>query len=520
MWFCSADQRLNMTLINVRDLGITLGAPLFTKLNLVIGTGDRLGIIAANGRGKSTLLRCLAGQFDPTSGDITRTRGLRIGHVEQTVPEKLMDTPFYEVVRRALPSDQIDSESWRADIVLDSLDVPKTLRERRLALLSGGWQRLALLARVWVTDPDVLLLDEPTNHLDLAKIAQLEGWINDLPRDVPIVICSHDRAFLDATTNRTLFLRPENAQVFSLPYTRARQALDEIDASEARRFQRDMKVANQLRQQAAKLNNIAINSGSDLLTVKTRQLKQRAERLEDAARPAHQERSAGSIRLANSGTHTKVLVTLNEAPVTTPDGTLLFNTGKRWICQGDRIVLLGLNGAGKSRFVNMIRKTIAEPSASPETVKATPSLVLGYGDQALSELAENETPFSTISRKFDIGDQRVRTLLAGAGLGIDIQNKPNGILSGGQKARLGMLVLRLTNPNFYLLDEPTNHLDIEGQEALETELMTREASCLVVSHDRSFVRAVGNRFWLIEKRRLVEVEGPDEFFSSFAGKPD
>ena len=228
----------------------------------------------------------------------------------------------------------------------------------------------------------------------------------------------------------------------------------------------------------------------------------------------------GSIQLANSGTHAKVLVTLSDASVETPDGTLLFNTGKRWICQGDRIVLLGLNGAGKSRLVNMIRAAITEAAASPETVKATPSLVLGYGDQALSELAENDTPFSTISRKFDVGDQRVRTLLAGAGLGTDIQNKPNRILSGGQKARLGMLVLRLTNPNFYLLDEPTNHLDIEGQEALETELMTRGATCLVVSHDRSFVRAVGNRFWLIEKRRLVEVEGPDEFFSSFVEKPD
>jgi ATPase subunit of ABC transporter with duplicated ATPase domains len=100
---------------------------------------------------------------------------------------------------------------------------------------------------------------------------------------------------------------------------------------------------------------------------------------------------------------------------------------------------------------------------------------------------------------------------------IDMQAKPIGQLSGGQKARLGMLVLRLTEPNFYLLDEPTNHLDIEGQEALESELMAHEASCLLVSHDRSFVRAVGNRFWLIEKKRLVEVESPEGFFASVKG---
>ena len=107
---------------------------------------------------------------------------------------------------------------------------------------------------------------------------------------------------------------------------------------------------------------------------------------------------------------------------------------------------------------------------------------------------------STIVRRFDVGDQRARTLLAGSGLAIEMQGRPIGQLSGGQKARLGMLVLRLTQPNFYLLDEPTNHLDIEGQEALEDELMDHQASCLLVSHDRSFVRTVGNRFWLIDGR--------------------
>lgn len=505
-----------MALINLRSLGVTLGAPLFSNLNLSVETGDRIGIVAANGRGKSTLLRAIAGSFEPTSGDITRGRGLRIGHVEQDVPEVLAKLAFHEVVVRALPADQAESESWRVDVVLDSLDVPETLRQRPLGQLSGGWQRLAMLARVWVTEPDVLLLDEPTNHLDLTRIAQLEDWLNALPRDVPVVICSHDRAFLDTVTNRTLFLRPELSHVFSLPYTRARAALDEIDASDERRFQKDMKTAQQLRRQAAKLNNIGINSGSDLLVVKTKQLKQRAEKLEDTARPAHQERSAGAIRLANRGTHARVLVTLDDAPVTTPDGTLLFKTGRLWIRQGDRVVLLGRNGTGKTRLVNMVRQAIAAPDKAGDAVKATPSLVLGYGDQGLSNLVDTDTPLGTITRRFELGEQRARTLLAGAGMGIDMQTSRIGRLSGGQKARLGMLVLRLTNPNFYLLDEPTNHLDIDGQEALEGELLEHEASCLLVSHDRSFVRATANRFWLIEKKRLVEVEGPEGFFADIA----
>ncbi|MQB42378.1 ABC-F family ATP-binding cassette domain-containing protein [Rhizobium sp. ICMP 5592] len=507
-----------MTLINLRNFGITLGVPLISNLNFTVTAGDRIGIVAANGRGKSTLLNCIVGRLEPTVGDITRSRGLTVGYVEQNVPADLAKVPFYDAVLRALPAEQAEHEGWRVDVTLDSLDVPEVLRGRALAALSGGWQRLAMLARVWVTEPDVLLLDEPTNHLDLVKIALLEEWLNALPRDVPVLIASHDRAFLDAVTNRTLFLRQEQSQAYALPYGRARAALDETDASDERRFQKDMKVAQQLRKQAAKLNNIGINSGSDLLTVKTKQLKARAERLEEAARPGYQERSAGAIKLSNRGTQAKILVTLDDASVETPDGTLLFKTGKHWICQGDRIVLLGANGAGKTRLVEMIRRAIADQAALG-SIRATPSLVLGYSDQALSNLGQDDTPLGVITRLFELGEQRARTLLAGAGMGIDMQGRAIGRLSGGQKARLAMLVLRLTNPNFYLLDEPTNHLDIDGQEALEGELMAQEASCLLVSHDRSFVRNIGNRFWLIDRKRLVEVEGPEAFFAE-AGRRD
>ncbi len=505
-----------MSLINIRALGVTLSTPLFADLSLSVAAGDRIGLVAANGRGKSTLLKCITGEFEPTAGDITRARGLTIGHMEQNLPAGLEALTFREAVLSALSPEQQESEGWRADVTLEELEVPEALRDRPLSKLSGGWQRIALIARVRVGEPDVLLLDEPTNHLDLSKIARLEGWLASLPRDMPVVISSHDRAFLDAVTNRTLFLRPERSQLFALAYSRARAALDEADAAEARRFEKDMKAAQQLRQQAAKLNNIGINSGSDLLVVKTKQLKERAGRIEDAARAAHQERPAGAIRLANRGTHAKVLVTLEDASIETPDGALLFRTGQKFICQGDRIVLLGLNGAGKTRLVRRLHAAITAAGVDHGGIKATPSLVLGYGDQALSDLSDAETPHGTIIRRFDVGDQRARSLLAGAGLSIEMQGRPVGQLSGGQKARLGMLALRLTDPNVYLLDEPTNHLDIEGQEALERELTANEASCLFVSHDRAFVRAVANRFWVIGKRRLIEVDGPEDFFAEAA----
>jgi ATPase subunit of ABC transporter with duplicated ATPase domains len=360
-----------MSFINIRNLGVTLGVPLFSRLNLAVNAGDRIGLVAANGRGKSTLLRCMAGTMQASEGEIIRSRGLTVGYVEQHVPEALMDRPFHAAVLEMLSADLRLSERWRVDVALESLDVPEALRQKPLKHLSGGWQRLAMLARVLVTEADVLLLDEPTNHLDLARIGQLENWLNALPREMPVVISSHDRAFLDATTNRTLFLRPGQSQLFSLPYTEARAALRETDASDERRYQRDLKAAQKLRQHAAKLGNIGINSGSDLLLSKTKQLKQRAEKLEDAAKAAHYERSAGTLRLANRGAQAKVLVTLDDARVETPDGRLLFKTGKQFIARGDRIVLLGPNGAGKTRLLAMLRAAIENPVVGQAGIKVS-----------------------------------------------------------------------------------------------------------------------------------------------------
>lgn len=503
-----------MTLITIRNLGVTLGAPLFSRLDLSINAGDRIGLVAANGRGKSTLLRCIAGMVEPGDGEIARSRGLTIGYVEQHVPSALVDKPFHAAVLDMLPPERRASEGWRVDVAMDSLDVPEALQHRPLRQLSGGWQQIAMLARVLVAEADVLLLDEPTKHLDLARIFQLEAWLNALPGDMPVILSSHDRAFLDATTNRTVFLRPERSPIFSLPYTRARAALREADAAEERRYRRDQKTAEQLRQQAARLNNIGVNSGSDLLLQKTKQLKRRAELLDDAAKPAHLERSAGAVKLANRATHAKVLIVLDDVAVAAPDGRLLFKTGKQFIGKQDRIVLLGPNGVGKTRFMAMLRKAIENPEAAPAGIKIAQSLVSGICEQNLADLSDTDTPMHAVTSRFAVGDQRARALLAGAGLPVAMQGRPIGRLSGGQKARLAMLLLRLAQPNFYLLDEPTNHLDIEGQEALEEELMAHQASCLLVSHDRSFVRTAGSRFWLIENKKLVEMEGPESFFAS------
>ena len=498
-----------MTLINLRNAGVTLSVPLFSNVNLTIAKGDRIGLVAANGSGKSTLLRAIAGETEFTRGDFTKARGLKIGFVSQDVPDELLARPFYDAVLTGLDPDQAENESWRVDIALADLEVPGEFWQRPLEALSGGWQRVALLARTWVSEPDVLLIDEPTNHLDLERIGLLQRWLETVARGTPFLVASHDRAFLDAVTNRTFFLRSDQSHEFALPYSRARPALEEIDATAARRFEKDISKANQLRRQAAKLKNIGINSGSDLLLTKTKQLKERADRIENSARPVAGERSAGKIRLANSGTHAKALVTIEDTDITAQGKVTLFRAGRLWINRGDRIAVLGANGMGKTCFLTRVIGALAGEDAD---IRVFPTVAPGISDQTLSQLDRFSTPMDAIIRSSDVGDRSARALLAGAGIGIEIQDRQVCVLSGGQRSRLAMLLLRLADPNFYVLDEPTNHLDIEGQEALERELLKQGATTLLVSHDRAFVRNVGTRFWQIEGKRLLEVEDPEAFF--------
>lgn len=499
--------------ISLRNAGLVATDTLFSNLNFVIGDGDRVGLVAGNGRGKTTLLRAMAGQGELTSGDIVRSRGLQVGYVEQDMPPKSMGLTLYDAVLEALPAADRETDSWRVDVVLDEFETPDAMRNRRLTELSGGWQRIALIARCWVLQPDALLLDEPTNHLDLGKLYQLENWINQAARNIPVVIASHDRQFLDATTNRTLFLRPDTSHYFALPYSKARAALEEADeAAEAKR-EKDLKEVGRLRKQAAKLTNIGINSGSDLLVVKSKYLRERAQKIETAVLSVHKERS-GEIRLGNSGAQAKVLVAIENRDVTTPVGDKLFRIDKLHIFQGDRVAILGRNGTGKSQFMGLLHRAMT--GTETPGIRISPQVVPGYIDQAMSFLPDRRSPLDYITGAFDEGDQRSKSLLAAAGFAVEKQERPISELSFGQRARLGLLALRLLEPNFYLLDEPTNHVDIPGQERLEDEILAHGATCILVSHDRSFVRGLGNRFLLIDGKRIKEVDDPEGFFAAMA----
>jgi ATPase subunit of ABC transporter with duplicated ATPase domains len=490
-----------MSLIHLRGAGVVSPRPLFQNLDLTIHEADRIGLIAGNGAGKTTLLRCLARQAEPGMGEITHRRGLRVGFVEQDVPANLLDLTMTEAIRRALPAADREAMAWKIGLVLDMLDTPDEMRERKLSALSGGWQRLALIARVWVTDPDVLLLDEPTNHLDMRRLAVLEDWINHATEGVAMVIASHDRRFLDNCTNRTLFLRADESRAYAHPFNVARGLLRDDDTMRETKLARDAKEASRLRRSAGHHRNVGINSGSDLWLKKAKQLTERAEAIEQSLRPSERTRT-GDIRLTNRGTHAKVLIALDDVAIETPDGRPLFLIGTLKIFQRDRIVVSGANGVGKSVFVRLLRRAVEGEKIPGITV--SPSVVAGYVDQQMSQLPSEETLLGFVTGQFRPGDQRGVSLLAGAGFDFDAQRRPIARLSPGQKARLGLLALRLTEPNFYLMDEPTNHVDIAGQERLEEEILAHEATCVLVSHDRFFVRAIGTRFLCINNGRMAE----------------
>jgi ATPase subunit of ABC transporter with duplicated ATPase domains len=199
---------------------------------------------------------------------------------------------------------------------------------------------------------------------------------------------------------------------------------------------------------------------------------------------------------------------LDNVAVTAPTGQALFNSGALKIFQRDRIVVTGANGIGKSQFIRMLHRATLAAEALPG-VTVSPTVVAGYLDQQMSQLPPDPTLLDFIAEQFRLGDQRSVSLLAGAGFDFDTQRRPVANLSFGQKARLGLLALRLAEPNFYLMDEPTNHVDIAGQERLEAEIIAHDATCVLVSHDRFFVNAIGTRFLRIEGNRMHEVDAPE-----------
>jgi ATPase subunit of ABC transporter with duplicated ATPase domains len=504
------------SVLGVENAGFAYGKGyVFRHISFLLDDA-KTALVGENGVGKSTLLKCLSGELELDEGHIVRSRSTKVGYVPQELPASFASLTVRQVMERALARGGAEGEDWRIEVMLDEIGLDREVAQGPYASLSGGWQRLVLVASAAILeDPDILVLDEPTNHLDLANIATLERWLTEVIK-LPMLIVSHDRAFLNRVTTRTLFLRSDGAHVFKTPFSAARQALLERDAADARRRALEEKEIRRLEEACARYKVWA--QKNDMFDKKRKIMERRIERLEDAHTQVYTARER-RLELGEGEIEAKVALRVEGLTVTAPDGRRLFDIDRLAVRAGDRIALLGTNGAGKTTLLAALATAFAEKDAHYDgkaQIRFNPGARLAFFDQAMADLPLDLSLTEHLAAVDGVTEHEAVQSLIKAGFPFRRQSQPIGLLSHGERARLMFLRLKAERPNFYLLDEPTNHLDIEGQEDLESQLDGADVACLFVSHDRYFTRTAATRFLEIRRGRLIEVDDPESFFEATA----
>ncbi|MBO9408215.1 ATP-binding cassette domain-containing protein [Shimia sp. R9_1] len=498
-------------MLKISDISYSVeGRPLFEGASATIPTGHKVGLIGRNGAGKTTLFRLIRGELSLEGGSITLPQRARIGGVAQEVPSNevsLIDTVLAADTERAAllaesetatDSDRIaeiqtrlsDIDAWsaeaRAASILKGLGFDHEDQLRPCSDYSGGWRMRVALAAVLFSQPDYLLLDEPTNYLDLEGALWLENYLVKYPHTVLII--SHDRELLNRSVGAILHLDERKLAYYTGPYDQfARQRAE----------QRAVQAAAAKKQQAQREHLQAFVDRFKAKASKAKQAQSRVKMLErmtpitapeDAARvvftfPKPEELSPPIIAIEGGSTgygETVVLKNLNLR-----------------IDQDDRIALLGKNGQGKSTLAKLLSSRL-EPMGGKFTTSS--KLRIGFFAQhQVDELYVDETPIQHLMRERPAeGQARLRARLAGFGLGAAQAETEVGRLSGGQKARLSLLLATLDAPHLLILDEPTNHLDIESREALVEALTAYTGAVILVSHDMHLLTLVADRLWLVK----------------------
>lgn len=507
-----------MSLLIANDLTFAYGAENILKgLSFSVEARDRIGLAGNNGSGKSTLLRVLAGEYELDKGGVSKTRGLTTAFVPQESPPDIDDLTVFDLVANWLPEEEREYLAYRVELALEALGFEESRWQDLFGELSAGWQRLALIARAAVTEPDLLLLDEPTNYLDVGKILKLESWLRD---DVMsgVVMVSHDRAMLDACTNRTFFLRDGEVRIFNQPFGRARELLEEQDLAAAKSRAAEEVEIKRLQRSAKRLALWGSQFDNVKFIRRAQSMEKRIDKLKDTQTQTVSD-DRRKLELKDAELRPNVLLRVNNLSVDTPDETHLFDVQSLVIAKGDRIALLGPNGAGKSTFLGYLDRASQDPEHKimrKADIAFNPQCEVGFFDQELSRLPADVGVFRFFSSMFRIGDTMLRSQLVRAGYPASEHDRPIGKLSGGERSRLMFLLLKLENPNFLILDEPTNHLDLAGCEQLEDEILEKELTAVLISHDRRFVDAIATRFVMINRRGLYEIEAAQEFYDTLA----
>jgi ATPase subunit of ABC transporter with duplicated ATPase domains len=472
----------------------------------------RTALVGENGAGKSTLLKCLAGQLELSDGQVVKSRGLRVGIVPQEIPTDKTDVPLRDILEHALAPDARD-DTWRVDVLMDELRIPAEIADKTFGELSGGWQRLMLIAAAKLGDPDIVILDEPTNHLDIENINKLEAWLEE--DRLPMLIVSHDREFLVRNTTRTIFLRKDGAHAFKAPFATAREQLLQQDATAAKRRALEDREVSRLEKMAARYKAWGVLN--DSFHKKQRTTERRIARIEDNATEVYKPKNR-KLELNDDAIDAKVALRLSNLEVKVPGGgRTLVTIDRLVIAAGERVALLGVNGSGKSTLLNVLARAFdpnQEHYDGRAPVRFNPATSLVYFDQRMADLPTGLTLREYIAQIKTLNNAQAVAILAKAGFPFERLDDKIRKLSYGEQSRLMFLYMKLLKPNFYILDEPTNHLDIEGQEDLEEQLEQSDVTCVFVSHDRYFVRTAATRFIEIRRGRLVDVESADEFFDA------
>lgn len=526
-------------MLNSANITMQFGAkPLFENVSAKFGNGNRYGLIGANGCGKSTFMKILGGDLEPTSGNVSKDPGERIGKLGQdqfafeeysvvdtvimghdelwkvkqereriySLPE-MTEEEGMKVAELEVEFAEMDgySAESRAEELLMSAGIEQEFHYGLMSNVAPGWKLRVLLAQALFSEPDILLLDEPTNNLDINTIRWLEGIINQSKSSM--IIISHDRHFLNAVCTHMadidygeLRIYPGNYDDFMTASTQARELMQSENA----------KKKTQIAELQQFVSRFSANAS------KAKQATSRAKKLEKIEltdiKPS--SRVSPFIRFNQVKKLHREAVTLDSVGHGF-EKTPLFDNSSLILEAGTKLAVIGENGAGKT---TLLRCLMNELSPNSGTIKWAENATLGYCPQdASADFDVDMTLFDWMSqwRKPKHDDQVVRMTLGRLLFSTDDFNKKVAVCSGGEKNRLLFGKLTLGETNVLLMDEPTNHLDMESIESLNLALDNYDGTLIFVSHDREFVSSLANRIVEITPNGIVDFHGTyDEYLKS------